>query len=60
MADAAAPAPSLMDLDYFGDFTLYQHPPCMFILWYLGLGFTALWDIISDSSDAAPPPPADE
>ncbi|KAJ8925037.1 hypothetical protein NQ315_001208 [Exocentrus adspersus] len=38
--------PSVWDLDWFGDFTMYQHPPCTFVLWYAALGVKAAWELI--------------
>nr|CAH7759209.1 unnamed protein product [Callosobruchus chinensis] len=35
----------LCDLDWT-DMTLYQHPPCMFTLWWMGLFVNAIWDPI--------------
>lgn len=34
--------PHFWELDYLGDFTLYQHPPCMFVLWYVVLAVQAI------------------
>nr|CAH7761247.1 unnamed protein product [Callosobruchus chinensis] len=35
----------LCDLNWT-DMTLYQHPPCMFTLWWMGLFVNAIWDPI--------------
>ncbi|CAH1976247.1 unnamed protein product [Acanthoscelides obtectus] len=39
---------SICDLD-FTDLTLYQHPPCMFTLWWLGIFVNAIWDPIKEA-----------
>lgn len=48
---AAVDAPHFWQLDYIGDFTLYQHPPCMFVLWWMGHAVNAVWDPIRDLID---------
>lgn len=44
--------PRFWELDYLGDFTLYQHPPCMFILWYIALAVTAAAPKIKELIDS--------
>lgn len=39
--------PPFWELDYC-DLTLYQHPPCMFILWYLALAVNKIVPFIKD------------
>lgn len=40
--------PHFWELDYIGDLKLFQHPPCLFILWWLGLGVNGICDLIDD------------
>lgn len=37
--------------DWVTDLTSYQHAPCMFTLWWLGLLGNAIYDIIKDLMD---------
>ncbi|KAJ8957545.1 hypothetical protein NQ318_020584 [Aromia moschata] len=65
--EGEAPVPSILELDYL-DLKLYQHPPCMFILWYVGCLVNACWDdvvqlynsITGSEASSSPPPPAEE